>query len=206
MVGASAAACAQNLVSASFTGTFTAGWTFASTGVKPNGTSAFMNTQLNPANHLIQNNTHLSFYSRTIVPESFYGNTTEIGTFTGPSNFFTISINKFNVAEFRAYRSIAGASLSANPFPTTGFFAHSRLSTISFKAYKNNNVIASTTTFRDDSISVLTSNVQIGGVTAQGFSTKECAFASIGDGLDDTEVANFYTAVQAFQTTLNRQV
>ena len=38
------------------------------------------------------------------------------------------------------------------------------------------------------------------------FSSKECAFASIGDGLTDTQASNFYTAVQAFQTTLSRQV
>jgi hypothetical protein len=38
------------------------------------------------------------------------------------------------------------------------------------------------------------------------FSTREQAFASIGDGLTDTEVANFYTAVQSFQTTLGRAV
>ena len=48
MVGASAAACAQNLKSASFTGTFSSGWTFASTGVTGNGTSAYMDTLLIP--------------------------------------------------------------------------------------------------------------------------------------------------------------
>lgn len=32
------------------------------------------------------------------------------------------------------------------------------------------------------------------------------AFAHIGDNLDDTEAANFYTAVQAFQTTLSRNI
>lgn len=37
MVGSSAAACAQNLKSASFTGTFSSGWTFSSTGATPNG-------------------------------------------------------------------------------------------------------------------------------------------------------------------------
>ena len=37
-------------------------------------------------------------------------------------------------------------------------------------------------------------------------SSKNFAFSSIGSGLTDTEAANLYTAVQAFQTTLNRQV
>ena len=39
-----------------------------------------------------------------------------------------------------------------------------------------------------------------------GWNPLNCAFASIGDGLTDTEAANFYTAVQRFQTTLGRQV
>jgi hypothetical protein len=65
MVGASAAACAQNLKSSSFTGTFTSGWTFASTGVTGNGTSAYFNTNLNMLNNLSQNNSHFSVYLRT---------------------------------------------------------------------------------------------------------------------------------------------
>ena len=43
-------------------------------------------------------------------------------------------------------------------------------------------------------------------VIASEYSSKECAFATIGDGLTDTEVANLYIAVQTYQTTLARQV
>ena len=53
-------------------------------------------------------------------------------------------------------------------------------------------------------------NIYIGAYnnngSASNFSSKQCAFASIGDGLTDTQASNFYTAVQAFQTTLSRQV
>jgi hypothetical protein len=38
------------------------------------------------------------------------------------------------------------------------------------------------------------------------YSNLQCAFASFGDGLTDTQSSNFYNAVQAFQTTLSRQV
>jgi len=64
MVGASAAACAQNLKSSSFTGTFSSGWTFASTGVKSNGSSAFMETGFNAANNLTTTNAHFTIYVR----------------------------------------------------------------------------------------------------------------------------------------------
>jgi hypothetical protein len=50
----------------------------------------------------------------------------------------------------------------------------------------------------------------LGGFNESNISTfygnKQIAFASIGDGLTDTEAANFYTAVQAFQTALSRNV
>ena len=53
-------------------------------------------------------------------------------------------------------------------------------------------------------------NVFIGaynnGGSASNYSVRECAFASIGDGLTDTQASDFYTAVQAMQTTLSRQV
>ncbi len=39
-----------------------------------------------------------------------------------------------------------------------------------------------------------------------GYSTFETSFASIGDGLTDAEATAFYNAVQAYQTTLGRQV
>ncbi len=39
-----------------------------------------------------------------------------------------------------------------------------------------------------------------------GFSNKECAFATIGQGLNDTESYNMYLAVNKFQTSLGRNV
>jgi hypothetical protein len=43
------------------------------------------------------------------------------------------------------------------------------------------------------------------GVAAY-YSAKQCAFASIGDGLTDAEALALYNAVQNFNTTLARQV
>ena len=38
------------------------------------------------------------------------------------------------------------------------------------------------------------------------YSNRQIAFFSIGQGFTDTEADNFYTAVQAFQTSLSRQI
>ena len=46
----------------------------------------------------------------------------------------------------------------------------------------------------------------MGGASTFYYANKECAFSSVGNGLTDTESANLYTAVQAFQTTLSRNV
>jgi hypothetical protein len=57
-----------------------------------------------------------------------------------------------------------------------------------------------------------TTNVIIGAAqdatlgTYGEFSNRQYAFASIGDGLTDTQASNLYTAVQAFQVSLSRNV
>lgn len=70
MVGASAAACSQNLKSSSFTGTFTSGWTFSSSGIVSNGTSAYFNTNCRAVANL--NNFDLS-WARTGSSGSWNG-------------------------------------------------------------------------------------------------------------------------------------
>jgi hypothetical protein len=44
------------------------------------------------------------------------------------------------------------------------------------------------------------------GFNISQYTSRQSAFATIGDGLTDTEATNFYTAVQAYQTTLGRHV
>jgi len=201
MVGASAAACAQNLKSSSFTGTFSSGWTFASTGVTPNGTSAYMNTGLAPSGNLSLNSTHLSYYSRTNISAG----QVEIGLTDTAATSHCYLIYSFSGTGFSALNSTEGARTSAAN-PTTGFLIGSRISSLEEKYYTNN--VSQTRTAASTSLStrVIYSGAYNQNGSANFFSTKQCAFASIGDGLDATQASNFYTAVQAFQTTLSRQV
>jgi hypothetical protein len=210
MVGASAAACAQNLKSASFTGTFNGGWTFASTGVTPNGTSAFLNSALVPSTQLTATSTHISYYSRT---ETTVNSGVEIGTYNiGYSNGIEMALNR-SVSSPRTYLTInstpnATNNVSAGNQVSSGFFTGCRTSSSLASFYKNGSSIGTNT--NSAILSLSSFNIYIGASndfgTAGAFSTKQCAFASIGDGLTDTQASNFYTAVQAFQTTLGRQV
>lgn len=49
--------------------------------------------------------------------------------------------------------------------------------------------------------------IAIGGLLyTASLSDRECRWASIGTGLSDTEVADYYADVQAYQTALGRNV
>lgn len=207
MVGASAAACAQNLKSSSFTGTFSSGWTFASTGVTPNGTSAIMETFLNPFNDLTNNNYSLTHYSRT---QKITGTEIEMGALFPPAAM--IALDQYYQGAGKAF--VAGyyvndLIVSPTTTNTLGFQVNTRTSQTSAKMFFNNVQIEPTLTLTNTRI-LPGNNIPLGanrnGTNLQEFSSKECAFASIGDGLNDTQASDFYTAVQTFQTTLSRQV
>jgi hypothetical protein len=211
MVGASAAACAQNLKSSSFTGTFSSGWTFASTGVTPNGTSAYMDTSLTPSTALSSiNDVHLSFYSRT-------QNTTtggwNIGVDTSAPNPGSINLGQYFAAVSQklfnngSYPTYAVTSTETN---TRGLAIGVAESSVLRKLHFNGSLLATTT--NTTNIGLPNRSLYVGSgrnsVTgnAADFSPHECSLASIGDGLTTTQASNFYTAVQAFQTTLSRNV
>lgn len=204
MVGASAAACAQNLKSSSFTGTFTSGWTFASTGVTPNGTSAYMDTGLNISTNLSLTDTHLSYYSRTNVENSSYG--AEIGILGSYSaTNYMILRTRNSTSPTTAYFTIGednGAGISSTN--GTGLTTGSATSLTSRKIYKNSSLAATQTTSNTGNLPNL--NAAIGMNVIGSYSSNESSFASIGLSLTDTQASNLYTAVQAFQTSLSRQV
>lgn len=198
MVGASAAACAQNLKSSSFTGTFTSGWTFDSTGVTPNGTSAYMAMGLNPSTSLTNSSGHFSYYSRT---NSAAGVKCEMATYAGA--FGNALIVRYTGDIFYA----AYGLYNANTINTDsrGFFVTNRNSLTNTTGFKNGikliDTITTGTTANRDIILGAENFTSI-----SSFTDRQCAFASIGDGLSDAQASDFYTNVQTFNTTLSRQI
>jgi hypothetical protein len=199
MVGASAAACAQNLKSSSFTGTFNGGWTFASTGATPNGSTGWMQTNLN-VNTLAIGSMSLGYYSRTDTQ-------TQAGHYIDAGAGVSA---RYGIANFSGvyYVYLSNNPLFNNASQTNslGFFQGYRNNTTNVQAYKNSTKIINNAT---ETISLLISKTfEIGrnSNSLSGYTNEECAFAYIGDGLTDDEADDFYTAVQAFQETLNREV
>ena len=216
MVGASAAACAQNLKSSSFTGSFTSGWTFASTGVTPNGTSAYMNTNFNASTQLTNLNTHLSFYSRTNqYPYSGSNNQTALGAAVSPTYLplFLLELNATgaNANAFGVYMNDYNTGfLRVAHTDTRGFIFGNRTASNVLNMFRNGTKIGSNTSITSQVLPNL--NIWMSGLNLSNSlapntaSNAQCAFSSIGDGLTDTQASNLYTAVQAMQTTLSRQV
>ena len=202
MVGASAAACAQNLKSSSFTGTFYGGWTFASTGITGNGTSAYFDTNFNQSSNLTPSNNHISLYSRTDI--------NSVVVDCGITNNVTHS---FSQLLLRSGGTATFENGSQKITPTTatslGFYTGSAL-TAGINLYKNGTSISSSSAAQTRAM--FNNDIYIGATNESTtnspfyFSARQFAFASIGDGLTSTEAGNFYTAVQTFNTTLSRQV
>tara|TARA_R110000868_G_scaffold88724_7_gene247246 strand:- start:1336 stop:2214 length:879 start_codon:yes stop_codon:yes gene_type:complete len=214
MVGASAAACAQNLKSSSFTATFSSGWTFASSGVTPNGTIAYMNTNLTPSVSLIGANFHLSYYSRTnnnAAVDFDMGVGSDVGAYS--SNMFLR--RSTNDAAFDSGNTSNVRITASSQINSQGFYVGS-ITSISNRVLIKNGSTTLASSITTAASSLMDSPLFIGAYNQTIFGTpstnpvnhgsKQCAFSSIGDGLNNTQIGDFYTAVQAFQTTLSRQV
>jgi len=201
MVGASAAACAQNLKSSSFTGTFTSGWTFASTGATPNGTSAYMDTTFNPANEssVASNDFSMGVYLRTQVG----GTDSQMGNFGAGGDVLMIANYSGTNVLYRLFTTLDNTGANSGNV-SKGLTSLSTLTTSTQKVYKQGTLIftgTSTTTIKGSK------NIYVGGINGIGlYSAAQFAFSYIGNGLTDANVSNYYTAIQAFQTTLSRQV
>jgi hypothetical protein len=199
MVGSSSAACAQNLKSSSFTGTFTSGWTFSSNGASTIKTSgSYMDTGLLPSSNLSSSNTHISYYNNlAVIGDS--------NVAMGDNGLSSLWIGLYVVSNL-FYSAVACPFTDAPLGSNTAFFLSNKQTASNLKFIKNSTILASRTV---GTLSFLgTQNLFLNNFnTSTGFSTgSRCAFASIGDGLTDTQATNFYTAVQAFNTTLSRQV
>ena len=181
---------------------FNGGWIHSSTGALPNGTNAYANTFLNPSTNLTLYNSHLSFYSRT---NSLGTKSQSMGSINGLTSQHRIALK--NVGNNAAFTIDNGGVVFVNT-NSTGFYIASRTADNSLKAYKNNSLAATDTTTITAISNPFSIYIGAGNIsnTPQSYDNKECAFASIGEGLTDAEALNFYTAVNAFQTSLSRQV
>jgi hypothetical protein len=183
---------------------FSGGWTHSSTGAKPNGTNAFADTFFFSSS-LSLNSIHASFYSRTNFTDNNYK--INFGALRpGPDSFSDIALDWNGVSVFRLNNGGVYTSVSSGG-NNQGFYTVSRTASNIIKAFKNNTTIlnaadASGATSNNRSFYIGAAN---NGVP-QYYTPNECAFATIGDGLTDTEILVLNQIVEGYQYELSRNV
>lgn len=189
---------------------FFGGWTHTATGAKPNGTNAYANTFLG-TDVIGLNSGHLSFYSRTnLLTGGVPNDMGVLQDFVGPADSYTtLSGNVLNVAAIR-YNNAGFTGVSVTD--TLGYFCGSRTASNVLKLFKNgtnisspNTISGSTTTFPIFIGAV--NNIAFGSTNNPvGYSPREQAFASIGEGLTDAEVITLSSIVENYNVGLSRNV
>lgn len=203
-VGSSAASCAQNLKSSSFTGAFTNAFTFIG-GIKGAGTSFFNTNFRTQADWTSTSNAAMGFVSATNEPGGFI---IDMGAAANPFNIDNSSAicSSYSGTFFAGVNCTSVAPGVTNP-NTIGFFVTSRISTTSYSKYKRgSSTINSTNT---DAIGAninafiyLSANNAPPNATL--FSTKLYNFCFLGDGLTQAQVDTFWSIIQTLNTTLGR--
>lgn len=181
--------------------TFNGAWTHSSTGATPTSGTGWANTYYVTSINGVQDSCHVSYYVRNHVAGGF----TEMGV-DGTTSYATNIAYNFNGTAYPANQATQDPQGGASSTPS--YWINSRTNSSNYGWFRN-----TTKTTINKASSVLSGTLQI---ALGGFQTgpqvnyagsgRECAFATIGTGLTDAEVANLYTTVQAYQTTLGRQV
>jgi|LakMenE01Jun11ns_1017448.scaffolds.fasta_scaffold9858971_3 hypothetical protein len=202
MVGGTAAQHKFNLkdprdLDAAFRLVFNGGWTHSSNGALPNGTNAYADTKLIAQNVLSLNSTSIGVYSRSntdILAPSIAnitgGQANETSLFFRASNTTFLRVNGPN-------------SATTTTTDSRGLFIANRNNGTQI----NLQVRGTQTTYANIPNSLSNLPFLLGGYNGSSlFDNKQQAYAFIGDGLTSQNMTDMNTAVQAFQTTLGRQV
>jgi hypothetical protein len=191
------AACSQNLVSSSFTGTFTSGWTFASMGVTGNGSSTFFNTTFNPAFDASLTGFSFGGYLRLNLTTPVQVDGIGLPNFA-QHNFISANMFSGDIANIISY--------SGNP--SQRMFIHRRTSATFSESYRDGISLGTNT----NNAGTLPNQIfYIGGRNDGGgsvilYTSQEYAFYFFGLDLTNQNALDLTTAVNNFETTLSRNV
>lgn len=203
-VGGNATAHSFNLVNtALYQITFVGGVTHSANGIQGNGTNGYANTNL-LGNVLPQDNNHLSVYSRTSGTNANY----DVGTAVSGTRVLGFRAATGGPPVFiEAYNNNLTLTTAFNTV-STGLQLWQRTASNASAYYRGDGGLVSSNIAASNGTCAF--NFFIGSVNVSGspsgFNNRNYAFASFGQSLTSGELASFYTIVQAYQTTLGRQV
>lgn len=199
VVGGNATAHSYNLINtAQYQLSFSSGWTHSSTGMTPNGTSAYANTNLNNST-LAQDDFSLQVYSRTNQAQ----NSALIGCFTGARE--TSIFPRYGAGQY--LYGLNGAEVGFSNTDSTGLFTIVRDSSTTIKAYRNATNVDSRS---NSSTGTINENITLSALNSSGaryyFSSHELAFVGISTKLNSSDVTVLNSIITTYQTTLGRNV
>ena len=172
-------------------------------GFNPNGTNGYGDTFCTPSGNVTLNSEHLYITSNTNNTPTF-GDSADCGAFNGVSQASTIILR--GTASKNLFRSrMNGAVVGSTNTDAIGSFCVTKTST-DLRLFKN--AVLTSNGLSNGSLS--NRNIFIGTLSLNnspynpGFTNQNYTFASFGDGLTDTDVANLTTIEQTFNTALGR--
>lgn len=178
------------------------GVTHDSSGITGNGTNGYGETYVKPSVDLVLNSTHIAFWSKTNSQNA----NAEMGIQDGALNagIRVITRNTSNQTQYQVNDN--ASTLLTSVTDSSGFYCASRTASNSRKLYKNGTAIITNTTA---STTRTTATIPVLGQktfnnTMNAYLAKTHSFASAGGGLNDTQAADYYTAVNKFQTAIGR--
>lgn len=188
---------------------FVNGWLHSSTGAKANGIDGYADTKFTPSTSWSTSNAHSSYYSRTNI--SLTSNQILFDAFIDADSNYQLFLGTNGLIAHSSFNSSNGtavADISSWGSRTDGFFIGNRANINSNKIYRNSTLVGNNTgtgggTMPNIPLFLAAANTPGGAVV---FSKLENSFATIGEGMTDTESSNLYTSIQQFQVTLGRAV
>ena len=183
---------------------FYGGITHNSNGVSFGGANGGAFTYFNPFTNQAKNDLHLSVYARTRPTRLVNANDINPNTGYVAAGWTTLRATSNSSGYDLFGTSDTAAGVASLTTTAVGFSLGSRTSSTAIKIYKN--ATSASGTGASHTADFLNTELTLNGGNYSYYSAANYAFVSIGNGLTDAEAANFYTVVQAFQTTLGRQV
>jgi hypothetical protein len=205
MVGGTATTHKYNLkdprdLDAAFRLNFVGGWTHASTGVTPNGSTGYANTFYIPNTQQAGGLISIGLYSRT----NSSGTIVDMGAYNATGTKQTAIWSNFG-SNFYGLPSEDGIVTAVSNTDSRGWFFASRTGASATFIQKN-----ATQNTRTANTGNPTVNIYIGARNDDGsanfLSTREIAFVWLGGTLTTGQASTLYTLIQAYQTTLSRQL
>ncbi len=212
-VGGSVAAHKFNLkdprdLDAAYRLTFTGGLTHASTGMVSDGSSGWANTHWVPSARLSANDGAIGCYLRNNVKTA--AKMWDMGAADAGTTNVVGCVSALAASLLSSFNIGSNTNVQSATVPTTtqGLWVCNRPNSTTITGWQN----GTQTTSGAQAWSAVSSMplalcaVNINGIGAARFATREQAFAFAGHTLSDTQLAQLYAMVQAFQTALGRQI